>query len=112
LKANAHVPGHKDRKIEVKEQRQCDFAVAKGSMMQLWSIASRDGPVYDLLIQIISGNVAGGGPVRNSSRSYKKKPTSKEVKSAALFTNIGGIDDDTLCSLLEEIINGQRRCRS
>ena len=61
LKANAHVPGHKDRQIEVKDQRQCDFAVAKGSMMQLWSIASRDGPVYDLLIQIISGNIVGCG---------------------------------------------------
>ena len=41
-----------------------------------------------------------------NSRAGRKKPATKEVKSAALFTNIGGIDDDTLRLLLEEIVNG------
>ena len=61
---------------------------------------------WAFLIQIISGNIAGGGGPVRVGKTSRKKPATKQVKSAVLFTNIGGIDDDTLCLFLEEIVNG------
>ncbi|MBZ5782148.1 hypothetical protein, partial [Klebsiella aerogenes] len=56
LAKHANSPGHKERVAALKEQRRQDFGgVSSGQMMQLWSIAAREGKVWELLQKIISG---------------------------------------------------------
>ena len=107
LQLSEHVsePGHKERTAALKEQRRADFGgVSSGQIMQLWSLAARDGRVWDLLLQIISGQVTSPpGSVKGSKRSARKN---KVVKSAANFTAIGGIEDDVLEKLLHDVVIG------
>ena len=85
-----------------------DFgAISTGQMMQLWSIAAREGPVWNLLLKIIVGDVVAPQALKaNTSRKTAKRGVVKAVNSAANFVNIGGIDDDILVSLLNEVVVG------
>ena len=107
LKQHEGEAGHKERTASIKEARRMDFGgISAGQMMQLWSIAAREGPVWDLLLKIISGDVVAPEPQRaNTSRKTVKRGV-KAVNSAANFVNIGGIEDDVLVSLLNEIVIG------
>jgi hypothetical protein len=108
LKEHEGSAGHKDRTSSIKEQRRMDFgAISSGQMMQLWSIAAREGPVWDLLLKIIVGDIVAPQALKaNTSRKSAKRGVVKAVNSAANFVNIGGIDDDILVSLLNEVVVG------
>ncbi len=101
--------GHKERTSQLKEQRRKDFGdISMGQIGQLWSIASRDGPVWTLLIQIITGDITAPMQLKSSNRRPGQRRTGvKTVKSAACFTNIGGVEDVMLISLLEAVVKGQ-----
>ena len=52
------LPGAQGALAASREQRQQDFGgISPGQMMQLWSIAAREGQVLELLQKIISGDV-------------------------------------------------------
>ena len=73
--------------------------------MQLWSIAAREGKVWELLQKIISGDVLQPNvrtPGKGHGRGVRK--AAKAVNSAALFTNIGGVDDTVLVPLLHDVV--------
>ena len=74
--------------------------------MQLWSIAAREGQVWELLLKIISGQVAQ--PVLQKATTSRKtgKTAVKAMKSAHLFVNIGGIEDSVLEGLLNDVVIG------
>ena len=110
LADNEAQPGHKERTAALKTRRAKDFGdISSGQMMQLWSIAARSGPVWDNLWLIITGQVSPPptAMTQSSRRHGKQRPARvKTVKSAANFTNIGGVDDETLNDLLHEIVVG------
>ena len=59
LKEHENSAGHREWTQALKEQRRRDFGkISAGQLMQLWSIAAREGPVWELLLKIISGQVA------------------------------------------------------
>ena len=101
--------GHKDRTAQLKARRCKDFSMSSGQMMQLWSLAARPAPVWQLLLTIIKGNITPPVQLKSSSsrRTAQRKGAVKAVKSAAPFTNIGGVDDEVLCTLLNQVIAGQ-----
>ena len=110
LEAHQDTAGHKERISQLKEQRRKDFGdISHGQMMQLWSIASRDGPVWALLNQIISGDITAPLQLKSSSsrRAGQRRAGVKTVKSAANFTNIGGVEDSMLVTLLQQVVSGQ-----
>ena len=52
------LPGHKERTTQLKQQRCKDFGdVSPGQLGQLWSLAARTGPVWELILRIIMGDV-------------------------------------------------------
>ena len=108
LAEHASSPGHKERVAALKEQRRQDFGgVSSGQMMQLWSIAAREGKVWELLQKIISGEVVqpdARTPGKGRGRGLRKP--AKAVNSAALFTNIGGVEDAVLVPLLHDVVIG------
>ena len=102
--------GHKERTALMKEQRRQDFGgISTGQMLQLWSLAARKGRVWELLHKIVAGDMVHIQD-RSSGSSSKARKTrkggAKEVKSAANFTNIGGIDDSILEEMLQAIVVG------
>lgn len=109
LQEHTEDAGHKDRVAQLKVQRAKDFGgVSAGQLMQLWSLASRSTPVWDLLAQIMRGDIVQCGSRKsNSNRRRGQKVASREVKSASAFTNIGGVDDSVLIPLLEDIVKGR-----
>ena len=101
--------GHKERTSQVKSQRCKDFDISSGQLGQLWSLASRTGPVWDLLMRIITGDVTPPVQLKSSSnrRAGGGRARLKTVNSAAGFTNIGGLDDVVLVPLLQSVVKGQ-----
>ena len=85
LEADAGKAGHKERTVAMKQQRRADFGgVPAGSMMQLWSLASRSGDVWNLLLRIITRDVTPPPQLKHGkSRGGKRKTTVKTVNSAA-----------------------------
>ena len=109
LQEHESTPGHKERTLQVKDQRRKDLGdISSGQMMQLWSIACRTGRVWELLLKIITGDVIAPkqSKVSSTRRAGRNRSGLKVVKSAANFTNIGGIDDNLLVPLLEAVVNG------
>lgn len=110
LAEHERTPGHKERTAALKARRAKDFGdISAGQIMQLWSIAARSGPVWDNLWLIISGQVTPPPSTMSLSRrrgGKQRPPRVKTVKSAANFTNIGGVDDETLTELLHEVVVG------
>ena len=101
--------GHKERTALRKEQRRQDFGgISSGQMMQLWSLAARKGRVWELLHKIVSGDMVHSQDRSSTSKARKggRKGGAKEVKSAANFVNIGGIDDTILEEMLQAIVVG------
>jgi len=89
LKLHEGEAGHKERTAAIKEARRMDFGgISGGQVMQLWSIAAREGPVWDLLLKIISGDVVAPEPERASTSRKSVKRGVKAVNSAANFVNI------------------------
>lgn len=101
--------GHKERTAQLKARRCKDFNMSPGQMMQLWSLAARANPVWELLLKIIKGDITPPAQLKSNSsrRTAQRKGAVKDVKSAAPFTNIGGVEDDVLVSLLNQVIAGQ-----
>lgn len=102
--------GHKERTSQLKLQRCKDFGdISLGQLGQLWSLASRTGPVWDLLIRIINGDITPPAQLKSTSnrRAGGGRARVKPVKSASNFTNIGGLDDSVLIPLLQSVVNGQ-----
>ena len=101
--------GHKERVAALKEQRRQDLGgISPGQMMQLGSIAAREVKVWELLQKIISGDVVQPD-VRTpgKGRGHGVRKAAKVVNSAANFTNIGGVDDAVLVSLLHDVVIGR-----
>lgn len=100
--------GHKERTAQLKQQRCKDFGgISAGQLGQLWVIAARVGTVWDLLARIISGDVTPPPRLHSSNRRARgPRIRVKEVKSAANFTGIGGLEDAVLVPLLQAIVNG------
>lgn len=99
--------GHKERTAAMKEQRRQDFGgISVGQMLQLWSLAARRGRVWELLHKIVSGDMVHSQERSGSKGRKSKRKGAKEVKSAANFVNIGGIDDTILEGLLQAIVVG------
>ena len=110
LSLHEATPGHKERTASLKLRRAKDFGdVSTGQIGQLWSLAARTGKVWDHLWAIISGRVTppAQSKLKPTSKGHKQRaPRLKVVKSAAMFTNIGGVDDQTLEELLHEVVVG------
>ena len=87
LEEEAGKPGHKERTIAMKEQRRADFdAISAGQMMQLWSLAARDGEVWNLLLRIITGDVTPAPVLKGGKRRDGKRKTSvKTVNSLRIY---------------------------
>jgi hypothetical protein len=100
--------GHKERTSQLKQQRCKDFGdISVGQLGQLWSLAARTGPVWDLLIRIIMGDITPPAPLKTSNRrGGGGRARLKPVKSAANFTNIGGLEDSVLLPLLQSVVHG------
>jgi hypothetical protein len=100
-------PGHKERTTQLKQQRCKDFGdVSPGQLGQLWSLAARTGPVWELILRIIMGDVVPPALMKGSNRRAGGRARLKPVKSAANSTNIGGLEDSVLVPLLEAVVNG------
>ena len=108
LAEHASVHGHKARLAAMKEQRRQDFGgVSVGQMKQLWTIARRQGEVWDLLWKIIAGQVVlPDQRCRWSCCGFNRK-THGLVKSAANLTNVGLMDDSVLVVLLHDVVSGR-----
>ena len=107
LLEHSETAGHKERTAQLKLQRCAEFGISSGQMMQLWSLASRTGPVWVLLKRIMNGDIAAP-PIKLSNSSRRgKKSVMKPAKSAACFTNIGGLDEAQLVPLLEAVACGR-----
>ena len=66
--------------------------------------------MWDPLLKIIKGEVTAPAVLKsNSTRrgGQQRKGAVKPVKSASPFTNIGGIEDEVLVVLLNQVISGQ-----
>ena len=108
LAEHASVPGHKARLAAMKEQRRQDFGgVSVGQMKQLWTIARRQGEVWDLLWKIIAGQVVLPDQRSRWSRCGFNRNTHGPVTSAANLTNIGHVDDSELVLLLHDVVSGR-----
>jgi hypothetical protein len=107
LSLHEATPGHKERTASLKLRRAKDFGdVSTGQIGQLWSLAARTGKVWDHLWAIISGRVTppAQSKLKPTSKGHKQRaPRLKVVKSAAMFTNIGGVDDQTLAVILGQV---------
>ena len=103
--------GHKERTAQLKAQRCKDFGlISSGQMMQLWSLAARRAIVWDPLLKIIKGEVTDPAVLKSISTrrgGQQRRGAVKPVKSASPFTNIGGIEDEVLVVLLNQVISGQ-----
>ena len=101
--------GHKERTAQLKARRCKDFNMSPGQMMQLWSLAARPDPVWEPLLKIIKGDITPPVQLKSTSsrRAALRKGAVKHVKSASSFTNIGGVDDDVLIALLNQVIAGE-----
>ena len=79
--------------VSIKASRCKDYNMTTNSFGQLWTLASRTGSIWKCLKKIIQGNVA-------NAKAFKKP------KSAATFTNMGGIPDSDLRIMLEQVVCG------
>jgi hypothetical protein len=69
---------------------------ATGTVGSMWQLAKREGEIWELLEQIFQGRI----------QSVDSKKSHIPV-SGSKFARIGGVNDDTLKTLLEDIISGQ-----
>jgi hypothetical protein len=110
LSLHEATPGHKERTASLKLRRAKDFGdISAGQIGQLWSLAARTGKVWEYLWAIISGRVTPPAQpkAKTTSKGHKQRaPRVKVVKSAAPFTNIGGVDDETLEAILYDVVVG------
>ena len=77
----------------IKNMRRKDYNMNANSFGQLWGLASRTGPVWECLQQIITGKV------ENNKRF-------KPPKSASPFTNMANIPEPDLVTMLRKVVDG------
>ena len=81
--------------LAIKSTRRLNYGMTVGSFGQWWGLASKSDKVWTLLEKIFTGRVATPGK--------KKAPI---PRSASNFTQMGGIPEEDLCVLLEQVVGG------
>jgi hypothetical protein len=69
---------------------------ASGTVGSMWQLAKREGEIWELLEMIFQGHIESPNPKKRNI-----------PVSGSKFARIGGVNDDTLKGLLEDIISGQ-----
>ena len=80
----------------LKAARALDLAMPTNTFGQYWNLASRTGAVWDAIEKLLTGQV----------HVQQGKPKFKPLKSPAPLIFMGGIDDDVLTPMLNDVVDG------
>ena len=81
--------------VALKEVRKAEYAMKTNSFNQLWTLAAREGPVWEELEKIFTGQVA-------NAHKFKKP------QSPSNFTSMGAIPEGDLLVLLRAVTSGRK----
>lgn len=81
---------------DVKSARMNDFGITSNTFGSLWQVAAKTGKVWDLLSQLLAGDIKKG----------QGKSLPKPIKSTSMIAGMGGLEDSDLALILQEVIDG------